>query len=64
MIMAILISQEAIEHDKKLKHYRDTSIEAKNLVKVLEDYLNRKTTRSQLNKALKKVKYLTKEDIL
>ena len=38
MIMAILISQEAIEHDKKLKHYRDTSIEAKNLVKVLEKF--------------------------
>lgn len=62
--MAILFSKEAIEFENKLKHYRDTSIEAKNLVRVLENYLDGKTTRSQLNKALKKVKYLTMQDIL
>lgn len=62
--MAIIFSQKAIEYEKKLKKYRDISIEAKNLVKVLEDYLNGETTRSQLNKALKKVKYLTIKDIL
>lgn len=62
--MALIISKQAIEYEKKLKQYRDTSIEAKNLVKVLEDFLDGKTTRSQLNKALKKVKYLTIKDIL
>ena len=62
--MAFFIPKEVIEYDKKLKHYRDISIEAKNLVRVLEDYLNEKNTRSQLNKALKKVKYLTMQDIL
>lgn len=62
--MALIISKTGIEYEKKLKHYRDISIEAKNLVKVLEDFLDGKTTRSQLNKALKKVKYLTIKDIL
>ena len=62
--MAIIISKQAIEYDKKLKHYRDISIEAKNLAQVLEDFLDGRTTRSQLNKALKKVMYLTMEDIL
>ena len=62
--MPIIISKQAIEYDKKLKHYKDISIEAKNLAQVLEDFLNGRTTRSQLNKALKKVKYLTMEDIL
>jgi len=62
--MALIISKQAIEYEKKLKHYRDISIEAKNLVQVLEDFLDGKTTRSQLNKALKRVKYLTIKDIL
>ncbi len=62
--MALIISKQAIEYEKELKHYRDTSIEAKNLVQVLEEFLDGKTTRSQLNKALKKVKYLTIKDIL
>lgn len=62
--MAIIISKEAIEYDKKFKHYKDTSIEAKNLVQVLENYLNGKATRSQLNKAVKKVKYLTIKELL
>lgn len=61
--MAIIISNKMID-DKRLQHYRDTSIEAKNLVQVLEDFLNGRTTRSQLNKALKKVKYLTSKDII
>lgn len=62
--MAIIFSKESIEYDKKQKRYKDISVEAKNLVQVLEDFLNGKTTRSQLNKALKKVKYLMMEDIL
>jgi len=62
--MALIISKQAIEYEKKLKHYKDTSIEAKNLVQVLEDFLDGKTTRSQLNKALKKVKYLTIKEII
>lgn len=61
--MAIIISNKMID-DKRLQHYRDTSREAKNLVQVLEDFLNGRTTRSQLNKALKKVKYLTSKDII
>ena len=61
--MAIIIPNKMID-DKRLQHYRDTSIEAKNLVQVLEDFLNGRTTRSQLNKALKKVKYLTSKDII
>lgn len=63
--MAIIISKQAIDYDKKLQHYKDISVEAKNLVQTLEGFFDGKTTRSQLNKALKKVKYfLTKEDIL
>ncbi len=62
--MAFIIPKEVIERDKRLEHYRNISVEAKNLVQVLEDYLNEKTTRSQLNKALKKVKCLTSKDIL
>ena len=62
--MSMIISKQAIEYDKKLKHYKDISVEAKNLVQVLEAFLDGKITRSQLNKALKKVKYLTMEDIL
>ena len=62
--MAFIISEEVIERDKKLQHHKDVSDGAKNLVQVLEDYLNGKATRSQLNKALKKVKYLTAKDIL
>ena len=62
--MAIIFSKNAIEYEKKLRHLRDTSVEAKNLVQVLENFLDGKTTRSQLNKALKKVKYLTMKDIL
>lgn len=62
--MAFIIPKEVIERDKRLEHYRSISIEAKNLVQVVEDYLDEKTTRSQLNKALKKVKYLTSKDIL
>lgn len=62
--MAIIFSKEVIEYYKKQKRYKDISVEAKNLVQVLEDFLNGKTTRSQLNKALKKVKYLMMEDIL
>ena len=61
--MAIIISKQAIEYDKKLKQYKNISVEAKNLVRVLEDYLNGETTRSQLNKALKKVKYLTTKEL-
>lgn len=62
--MAIIISKQAIEYDKKLKHYKDISVEAKNLVQVLEGFFDGKTTRSQLNKTLKKVKYLMVKDIL
>ena len=62
--MAIIFSKEAIVYYKNQKRYKDISVEAKNLVQVLENFLNGKTTRSQLNKALKKVKYLTMEDIL
>lgn len=62
--MAIIISKQAIDYDKKLKHYKDISVEAQHLVQALEGFLDGKTTRSQLNKALKKVKYLTAKDIL
>lgn len=60
--MAIIISKEIIERDRRLKHYKDISNEAKNLITTLEDYLEGKTTRSQLNKAMKKVKYLTTKE--
>lgn len=59
--MALIISKDIIERDKELQHYREVSIAAKNLVKILEDFLDNKTTRSQLNKALKKVKYLMED---
>lgn len=62
--MAFIISKEVIEHYEKFQHYKNISVEAKNLVQVLENYLNGKTTRSQLNKALKKVKYLTSKELL
>lgn len=62
--MAIIISKEIIERDRRLKHYKDISNEAKNLITTLEDYLEGKTTRSQLNKAMKKVKYLTTKELL
>ena len=60
--MAIIISKQAIDYDKKLKHYKDITVEAKNLVQAIEGFFDGKTTRSQLNKALKKVKYLTAKD--
>lgn len=61
--MAIIISKDIIERDRRLKHYKDISDEAKNLITTLEDFLEGKTTRSQLNKTMKKVKYLmTKEN--
>lgn len=59
--MAIIITKDIIERDKELRHYREVSIAAKELVKILEDFLDNKTTRSQLNKALKKVKYLNED---
>ena len=62
--MAFIIPKEVIERDKKRQHYKDVIDGAKNLVQVLEDYLNEKTTRSKLNKALKKVKYLTSKELL
>lgn len=60
--MAFIISKEIIERDRMLKHYKDISNEAKNLITTLEDFLEGKTTRSQLNKAMKKVKYLTSKE--
>ena len=60
----LIITEEQIRLDNKLKHLRDTSEEAKNLCRALRDYWAGKTTRSQLNKALKKVEYLTAQDIL
>ena len=62
--MAFIISKEVIEHYENFQHYKNISVEAKNLVQVVENYLNGKTTRSQLNKALKKVKYLTSKGVL
>ena len=62
--MAFIISKEVIEHYENFQHYKNISVEAKNLVQVVENYLNGKTTRSQLNKALKKVKYLTSKELL
>ena len=61
--MAFIIPKEVVEHDKKLKHYKNISVEAKNLVQTLEDFFDGKTTRSQLNKAMKKVKYLTIKEL-
>lgn len=52
--MAILIPKKVIEYDNEIQHLRIISKEAMNLVQILEDYLDSKTTRSQLNKALKK----------
>lgn len=61
--MAILL-KEIIERDKMLNHYKDISNEAKNLVTTIEDFLEGKTTRSQLNKVMKKVKNLTSKELL
>lgn len=61
--MAFIISKEIIERDRMLKHYKDISNETKNLIKTLEDFLEGKTTRSQLNKAMKRVKYLTSKEL-
>ena len=60
--MAFIISKEIIERDRKLKHYKDISNEAKNLVQALEGFFNGETTRSQLNKVMKRVKYLTTKE--
>ena len=61
--MAFIIPKEVVEHDMKFRHYKDISNEAKNLVQTLEDFFDGKTTRSQLNKAMKKVKYLTTKEL-
>ena len=60
--MAIHFTKEYIEYEEKVKHLKETSREAKKLCQVLEDFFAGKTTRSQVNKAIKKVKILTEED--
>lgn len=60
--MAILFDKEFIERNNKLKHFREVNAEAKNLVRVIEAFLSGDTTRSQLNKAINKVKILTEKE--
>lgn len=56
--MAILLSKEFIKHEKMVENLKNTCAEAKNLCDVVDSFLVGKTTRSQLNKELKKVRYM------
>lgn len=59
--MAILFTKEDIEYSERQRRLLEIRDEASKLCEVVESYLEGKTTRSQLNKALKKVKYLMEE---
>lgn len=56
--MAVFLTKEFIEHSKMVENLKKASEEATKLCDVVEDFLAGKTTRSQLNKEIKKVRHM------
>lgn len=61
--MAILITKEMTRHDKLAQRHKELRSTAINLIRTIDEYLKGETTRSQLNKAVRSVRWVLEDDV-
>lgn len=60
--MAILITQEMTRHDKLVQCHKELRSTSLNLIRTIDEYLKGQTTRSQLNKAVRSVRWALEDE--
>ena len=60
--MAILITKEMNQHDKLVQCHKELRSASLNLIRTIDEYLKGQTTRSQLNKAVRSVRWVLEDN--